>query len=111
MERRKKPRINVEIDVECNMSRDQNWFDAGTRDISCSGICMITRTTLTPGSTLNIKFRMPDTSRTVEVTGKIVWLEYLIEKKYYCTGVKFTSIKPGDSELINKYIDSATFEV
>jgi c-di-GMP-binding flagellar brake protein YcgR len=110
-ERRKHKRIDITIDVEYNMSRQQSWFEAGTRNICCMGICLITPTLLSPGSVLHLRFKLPDTSRKIEVTGEVIWEDYVLEKNYYITGIQFTEIKQSDIELITKFINNATFEM
>jgi hypothetical protein len=106
---RKNQRINIGIDVKYNMSREQSWLEGGTRNIGCSGMCLITRTSLLQDEDIHIRFRLPDTSRNIEVIGEVIWEEYVIEKDYFINEIKFTAIKPSDVDLISKYIDNATF--
>jgi c-di-GMP-binding flagellar brake protein YcgR len=110
-ERRQYKRTNITIDVACNMSRQQSWFEAGTRNICCRGICLIARASLTPGSVLHLRFKLPDLSRRIDVTGKVIWEDYVIENDQYIIGIQFTEINQADIELIGKFVDNATFEM
>jgi c-di-GMP-binding flagellar brake protein YcgR len=110
-ERRQYKRTDITIDVEYNMSRQQSWFEAGTRNISCRGICLITRASLLPGSVLHLRFKLPDSSRRIDVTGRVIWEDYVIENDHYIIGIQFTEINQSDIELIGKFVDNATFEM
>jgi 5-methylcytosine-specific restriction endonuclease McrBC GTP-binding regulatory subunit McrB len=109
-ERRKTERINLNIDVECDMSEYQKWVEAKTRNLSESGICLITGDALTMDSLLELKFTLPD-SPPIKVTGRVVWNEFSLNDNFYLSGIEFTDITDETLRFIQKYVSAATFDM
>lgn len=97
------------MDVEYNMSREQASYGADSKNLSQSGICLITRSSLIPGQILDLKFTLPAGSGKIKVTGKVIWEDYISEKEYYINGIEFIEIERSDVELLSKFVDKATF--
>ena len=110
-ERRKNKRINLVIDVKYHMSTYQNWLTVKTRNLSAGGICLLTKYFIPVGSVLDFIFVLPETSKPIKVSGKIIWNEIYIDENYYINGVKFLSLKKSDKESIGKFVDNATFDM
>jgi hypothetical protein len=47
----------------------------------------------------------------MRITGEIVWNEYDLDKEYYSNGIRFTDIPEQFIELLQKYVESSTFDV
>lgn len=110
-ERRDNKRLNIVIHVEYHMSSNQKWMDGASGNVSTGGMCLLTKTYISPGSNLDLIFYIPETSKVIEVSGEILWNEYSVEKGYYCNGIKFLNIRDADKDLISKFIENAAINI
>ncbi len=60
-------KVAVEYSNEAQVIRDY------TKDISSGGVFIETKTPLTPGQELNLKFPLPNYRKLAKVAGEIVW--------------------------------------
>lgn len=107
--KRKKITINVDYDI----SREQKWLDSTASDISAGGMCLVSRKPMKVDSSMKLKFIIPDSDTPIFVSGKVVWNEKFLKKnndEYFYNGVEFTRIESNDRALINKYVESTTFD-
>jgi len=112
-EKRKFQRKRITIDVECDISKSQKWLDSTASDISVGGMCLVTKHEVGVGTQLTIKFILPETEHTVTVQSKIVWVEKFLKKNQdvgYYNGIQFQNISRDDRDLIDKYVESTTFD-
>ncbi|MBN2533665.1 MAG: PilZ domain-containing protein [Spirochaetales bacterium] len=75
---------------------------ARAKNISESGICMITQTVLTKGMPLILKFNL-SSKGSINLIGKVVRCHSIKPDVYEC-GLKFTSISIMDQQKIREYV-------
>jgi len=80
-----------------------------TKDISASGLGLITEELLEPGTPLEIEVKFPDCASPMMFAAEVVWSRPVGEpRKSYQnptaeTGVKFVRIEPKDQVLLKQY--------
>jgi len=88
-EKRKHPREEINADVSYRVlspSEDKGLI----QDISQGGLCLLLNDELSPGTILEVKFRLPDEgSKLIETFVKVVWQKRT--DKGFLTGVTFGS--------------------
>jgi CheY-like chemotaxis protein len=70
-------------------------------DISQTGLCLEAREMLPQGASLQIKFPVPDSKDTVELTGVVMW-----NQQSGKTGVRFTRVEAGEQKKLNAWLES-----
>ncbi len=111
-ERRKAKRIDLMIDIEVNISGEQEKYIFKTKDISQLGMCLITDRPIEINTVITTSFILPDTKDIIVIEGEIIWIrEKPGVKKIYHMGIRFTSIIGKYKEMIEKYINNITFKV
>jgi c-di-GMP-binding flagellar brake protein YcgR len=110
-ERRKYPRIKYELVVEYNVSNQQQPVETISQDISEGGICLITREFLQTGIPVDLHFFIPDSATPIKVTGIVTWNEIKSDGNKFLNGIKFIRMDETQLDLIQKFINSVTFEV
>jgi len=114
IERRKYPRLNVDVDVEYAILTTLSPEDKDsqsttqTKNISAGGICIIVYEDLPVGSLLHLKIFLPDSFEAIEAKGKIVWKSEMFMssdlRSRYEVGVEFVEINEEDRDRIYKYV-------
>lgn len=113
-ERRKHPRLNINIKVnwdkdEVGGLRQRGCSDI-TKDISEGGVCLIVYDKVDVGHSLRLKIELP-TKKVVESRGKVVWVkEFEIigksNEKRYDIGVEFSEVNSQDREEMKNFIQA-----
>lgn len=81
-----------------------------TKDISASGMRLITEELLESGTPLDIEVKLPDRDTPMAFTAEVIWSQPVGEpRKSYQnptaeTGVKFVRIDAKDQTLLNQYV-------
>ncbi|MBN1697474.1 MAG: PilZ domain-containing protein [Spirochaetales bacterium] len=106
-EKREYRRLDINIAVSYDLDKGRKWTETETKNLSAGGICLLTKEALQAGTHLTLKFRLPDTSESLEVRGEIMWNQkYVInDEEYYDNGIKFIAMSERERGLIGKYID------
>ncbi len=110
-ERRKSRRINLDINLEYDISEYQKWVEARSSNLSEHGICIITGKELPVGSAVELKFTLPDSNTPLRVTGRVMWNEFSLDDDFYIQGLEFSNLSADSLHIIRKYISAATFDV
>ncbi len=110
-ERRKHKRKTIQIDVECHISVQQKWVATSITNISIGGVCLISNDQLELHTKIDMVFYLEELKSLTRVTGEVVWTEYNLDREYYLNGICFTEVPDKSIELIQKYIDSSTFDL
>lgn len=110
-ERRKSKRINLKIDVEYDMSEYQKWVEAQAENLSECGICIVSSKELPVDSLLHLKFTLPESYMSVNVSGRVIWNEFSLNDNFYISGIEFKNVTEENRRIIQKYISAATFDV
>ena len=113
-DRRKTPRISIEIDVlydvlSGNASGKQN---SRTRDVSLGGIGLTLNEKLFPGTVLSLQLNIAQSHRPIFAQGEIVWTKEIFKKntaqngqRLFGAGIKFTKIGQEDKVALSSFIN------
>lgn len=97
-DQRRAPRIPLDVSVNYDYSAI-----AHSKDISESGICLITEHVLDEGKMLHLGFSLPGRERPIECFGKVMWSRKATEHLYQ-SGVSFWDIKEKEQTEIKKIL-------
>ena len=104
-ERRKFKRFDAFMNVQYRLQDGRGAEGVGlSKDLSREGIKVSTDQTLSTGSLVDLEIRLPDETRPVHTTGKIMWSKQGCgEAGSYESGVCFLLIDPVDKFRILDY--------
>jgi hypothetical protein len=111
-ERRRHVRFKKRLDVSyVTRKKSQVKSSAKTSDISMGGAKLVLDEKLSKGVVLFIRMLLPETNKTVEAEGEVVWSECAdsnVEdgKRFFYAGVKFVAIKSPDDGTFLEYVQS-----
>jgi hypothetical protein len=103
--KRKFKRTNIEIGVKYQPVQFQSWYDTVTEGIGTDGVCLMSREYLGIGTIINLQLPLSTLKRAIHVTGKVIWSDFLIDKKLYESGIEFVKLSKVEKELISSQID------
>ena len=113
-DRRKTPRISIEIDVLYDVLSGSaaGKQNSRSRDISLGGIGLTLNEKLFPGTVLSLQLNIAQGHRPIFTQGEIVWTKEIFKKntaekgqRLFNTGIKFTKIGPEDEVALNNFIN------
>lgn len=93
------------VRVACQY-QDLRW-ECQSKDISASGLRLISKEKLSKGEVLSLTIYLSQDSRPVYAQGVVAWVDYFASEQegVYYAGVKFTKIEAADKiRLVSKYI-------
>lgn len=108
-ERRKYKRINIDIDI--TVDKSNAIIRSKAKNIGAGGICLISEIDFPVSTIINLIFHLPVISKTIGVTGEIVWNEYLVNDDVFYCGVMFTKIPKRYEELLQEYVANGYFDI
>ena len=108
-DRRRFKRAKIEIDVEYQISKRQESLYGRMIDISCGGICLISKEAFGVSNSLELRFLIPDAKEPIDVTGIVRWEDFDIAKHVYLIGIQLDSFKEKYRALIEKFVEQVTF--
>lgn len=96
--RRLSPRVTIGIPVACRF--DDTIVAARVLDLGRGGLGVWTTTPLPPGTTVDVRFRLPGTERAVEVRSRVVWSD-----RRRGMGLRFEEVDSRDQAAIDEFVD------
>jgi CheY-like chemotaxis protein len=93
--RRRFARVPLRVDLTC--SDDTGLLNGETRNLSQGGL-QVAVEKLSPGTSKLLSFTLPTSSKSIEVSGSVVWVGQ--ERQ----GIKFEDIQPEQERAIQEYI-------
>lgn len=109
-EKRRYPRLNINVNVEYSVLETSESVAGNTKNISAGGICLIVYEDIKPGTILKLQIYLPDNHNPIQATGKVVWrskVEVVADKRVrFDTGIEFLDIKDSDRNIIAQHIFS-----
>lgn len=108
--RRKFPRLDIHLNVKYKMVSDNKspkMFDGNVLNISAAGLYVYTKQTLPIGTLLDLHFTIPDSTITLDATGRVSWLadKELQPHAFPGMGVSFSHLTPEKELAIVDFID------
>lgn len=110
LEKRRFVRLDVRVNVEYEIVQaPEAKFKSFTKNLSQGGICLFLDSFLKKDTLLDLKLHIPERSKPLEATGKIVWIETFKigdkdAKEHFEAGVEFVDISDDDKNMIAKYV-------
>ncbi len=107
---RTEPRLPISIPVYFTPEDKGTSVDEGNvgtiLNVSAMGVFLQTGLELSPGSTLKLKFMLPDSKRLFLIAGSVTWTTPLNKSStlFDGAGIKFTSILDEDKEAIRLFV-------
>ncbi len=102
-EKRKATRVPLKLQVDCQFAG--NFLFEYATDISQHGIFIQSEKPLAPGSEVTLQFTLPEGQQTIEVAGKVIWVNKKTESsRNPGMGVQFTRINDIDKETITSLV-------
>ena len=110
-ERRKFPRLKFVVGVDYKIVKENHFTSTATqsKDIAAGGVCIVVLDKLEVGSSLSLKFSLPDSAKPISAIGRIAWLEEFSvgsshNSKAYDAGVEFIDIEDEDKQKISQFV-------
>jgi len=97
LDKRRAPRIPIQIKVDVEMPNDHYLFEYSS-NLSQSGIFIHSEDPLDPGTLVNIQFALPDSGQ-IRTRGEVIWVNE-DEEEESGMGIKFIGLAEKDRELI-----------
>jgi len=111
-ERRLAFRVNASFVVRYHIERKPSIrLNGYTKDVSSSGMRLVTNEKLSNGTLLLIEFDLPDLKSPISADGKVIWGEGKIDerdkmqRRIFQTGIQFVNMKPEDKNKLVSYIE------
>jgi len=110
--RRKYPRVDVDIQTTVAGSDESVTYRTQTRDVSAGGICVALETFLEAPTPVSIVLELPDDKPPLETVGRVAWC--VRERKIigarrhptYDTGISFTDLNTEQRERLIRFAHS-----
>ncbi len=99
-ERRREPRRKDELPIEMEVisgpegSSHTNILYAQIKNISPGGLKVFSNVFLPKNTSIKLKITLPDSGKSIEPMGKLVWINHVGEKDIYEMGIEFKSASP-----------------
>jgi hypothetical protein len=108
-ERRIFPRFNLQVNVSFRVLDNQGARRGSTRNISGSGVCLISDQPLEKDDLLELDIALLEEGKPIVITGKVVWInEFYIGEgdraKRFDVGVEFINVGDETLKRLNKFL-------
>ncbi len=110
--RRKYPRVDVDIHTTVAGSDESVSYRTQTRDVSAGGICVTLGTFLEAPTPVSIVLELPDSQPSLETVGRVAWCvrerKIIGGRKHptYDTGISFTDLNIEQRERLIRFAHS-----
>ncbi len=101
---RQEPRVPITIPVDFKVG---NTIATGfLLNISETGMFLHTQNDLLPGTSVHLRFSLPDLNHILEVKGIVKWSNHMGQAKsmFGGAGINFVTIKPDEQQLIREFV-------
>ncbi len=97
----------VPTDIPVTFSLIEGTFEGSILNLSETGAYIHSVEDLQPDESIGLEFSLPGKDNTIEVAGKIVWVNSLEEKEslFNGMGVHFTKITSENKLLISSFVE------
>lgn len=104
VQKRKHPRARLKIEVSYKTA--DVFTSNSSINISKGGIFIKTPNPPPMGTQLDLEFKLPDSGKTIQAAGEIVWCQHTSTKSSLPAGmgIKFRQISPDDLREVSDYV-------
>lgn len=106
-DKRKNARVSVTARVDYEIESEDTFLFEYMTNLSRGGIFLATRSPLEVGTVTKLRFTLPDDGRTIEVTGRVTWVNpYRPRGKNLNPGmgIEFMDLDEGDKDAVTKLV-------
>ena len=109
--RRKYPRVDVEVTVTLNDGTEAVNYKTETRDVGAGGVCVKLESFVQAPTAVNIVLKLPDGQPPIETVGRVAWCvkeRKLVRRKRaaYETGISFPDLSVEQRERLIRFAHS-----
>ncbi len=99
--------LRVPTDIPVTFSSVRGTFEGSILNVSETGAYIHSVENLQPDESIGLKFSIPGKDKTIEVVGKIVWVNSLEDKEslFNGMGVHFTNMTSENKSLIASFVE------
>jgi hypothetical protein len=111
-EKRRFVRFQENMAIRYNrVNSSSNWNGTNMKNISKKGLCISTYEKLKKKDILDIEIEVPGFSKSVRLTGSVMWVKELNSldkdgKRMFYTGLKFTKIAPESEAVLITHLNT-----
>jgi len=103
-ESRQYDRVDVRLRTVYHDEIDAEESDSLMSNLSLGGCFIRTSRVLPPGSTIQVKFRLPESDVEIEASAKVRWVQDSGAEEERGMGVQFEEIRQSDLLLLKQFI-------
>lgn len=92
----------VALGVPVSFRTGQSITGAVTLDVSRGGLAVRTMSPLPPGTTIQLKIRLPGTQQDIEASGRVAWSDRKVGM-----GVQFERLSSADQRSLDEFLDAS----
>ena len=101
--------IRYEVRVEVNYRHGDTYLFARTANVSELGIFLVSDNLMPVDTILTLKFRLPDTLRSIQVKGRVAWVDRGQSGTEPGMGIQFVDLVPEVQKQIKSLIRTMAF--
>jgi len=112
-EKRRFIRFNIALKAAYIVQKEPKIENMGTaKDVSASGMQLLTAENLLPGVKLDLKVFLPEALNPVHLKGVVVWTEKIEPRKdlSYSSGINFDKIEEDNKNTFLKFLCDLMYE-
>ncbi|HEY8312977.1 MAG TPA: PilZ domain-containing protein [Candidatus Baltobacteraceae bacterium] len=97
-------RASVDFPVTVIVPGDELVMYGNAADLSGGGVRVATKSDLTSGQNVTLRFKLPESERDIMIRGRVVLSFFDAGKQMFAHGIAFTQIAQNDQAAIVEYI-------
>lgn len=97
-------RAAVDFPVAVTVAGEDAVLEGGVVDLSGGGMRVITKSDLSAGQNITLRFRLPENEREMMVRGRVVLSFFDASRQQFAHGIAFTQIAAPDQSEIVEFI-------
>ncbi|MDD5194422.1 MAG: PilZ domain-containing protein [Candidatus Omnitrophica bacterium] len=105
-ERRKFPRANISFPVECNPLTSNTYFYTVSKDMSPSGIKILSNTFLSKDALFKVSINFID--KVMQLKAKVAWCSQTRTPDTFHTGLQFVEVNSEEQNSLNRFFSKIT---
>jgi c-di-GMP-binding flagellar brake protein YcgR len=114
-DRRSHERFNKNLEVEYNLEKKPHLKNGRSVDLSKVGMKLLLDEKLSKGTIMDLKVRVPEKRRTIEMEAEVIWTSDAEKKdpsgkRFFYSGLKFISIREPAGIHLSEYLASLEYK-
>ncbi|MFH1202298.1 MAG: PilZ domain-containing protein [Candidatus Omnitrophota bacterium] len=105
-EKRRYQRLKIKVPISYYIKSNKTYGAALTSDFSLGGLKFASDEFIPAQTEFIIDMFLAELTKSLNVTGKVVWSQRFPYSNRYYSGVKFTEISPENKNCISEYVSN-----